>query len=240
MVDESLWVTWSILVGGVATLAIFSFLIKENPFYRFFEHLFIGIAAGLGPVLIVRDFLWPTILEPMLGLNAAAYPDGSPAEPYQPLYLFYLVPMAFGLLYYCIYSRRYGWLAKVVIGFSLGVSGALVLRGFFAETVPQIASTFKPLVVFSPEGFSLGDSINNIIFVVTVVLVMNYFFFTLGKEGSIQGKTAAYGRPLLMVCFGAFFGSTVMARLALLVERVQFILIDWAGTLSRVFGMGAS
>ena len=35
-----------------------------------------------------------------------------------------------------------------------------------------------------------------------------------------------------MVCFGAFFGSTVMARTALLVERVQFLLIDWYGALA--------
>ena len=39
-----------------------------------------------------------------------------------------------------------------------------------------------------------------------------------------------------MVCFGAFFGSTVMARMALLVERLQFLLIDWRGALSYLLG----
>ena len=41
-----------------------------------------------------------------------------------------------------------------------------------------------------------------------------------------------------MICFGAFFGSTVMARLALLVERVQFIITDWVAALSNVVGIG--
>jgi hypothetical protein len=41
-----------------------------------------------------------------------------------------------------------------------------------------------------------------------------------------------------MVCFGAFFGSTVMARLALLVERVQFIVRDWIAAVGGLVGIG--
>lgn len=227
---------WTTIVGGLATLAIFSFLIKENAFYRFFEHIFLGIAAGLGPMLIIRDFMWPNILEPMLGLTVIYYPDGTVEEPYQPLYLLYLIPMVFGCLYYCIYSQRHAWLAKLVIGFTLGASGALAIRGFFSEAVPQIAGSFKPLLVFVDGELSLFASLSNALFVATLLLVLNYFFFTFGREGSIQGRIAPLGRPLLMVCFGAFFGSTVMARLALLVERVQFILGDWFAALCLLVG----
>jgi hypothetical protein len=238
MDSSSAWSLASVLVGGLATLAIFSFLIKENAFYRLFEHLFIGIASGLGPMLIVRDFLWPNIIEPMLGLTVVTYPDGTQSEPYQPLYLLYLIPMVFGCLYYFIYSQRYSWLAKLVIGFTLGASGALAIRGFFAEAGPQIASSFKPLIVFVDGNLSLMESFNNALFVATLLLVLNYFFFTFGKEGSLQGKMAPLGRPLLMVCFGAFFGSTVMARLALLVERVQFVVRDWVAAVGSVVGLG--
>jgi hypothetical protein len=220
-------------------LAIFSFLVRENAFYRAFEHVFIGLAAAVLPVLTIRDFLWPKIFEPMLGLNRVVYPDGTVSEPYQPLYLLYLIPMAFGSLYYFLYSKRNAWLARLVIGFSLGLSGALALRGFFAEAVPQVVGSFKPLVVYTNGEFSGFESFNNILFVVTLLLVFNYFFFTFGKEGSIQGKIAPLGRPLLMVCFGAFFGSTVMARLSLLVERVQFIARDWFSAILQVFGYGS-
>jgi hypothetical protein len=189
-------------------------------------------------MLVVRDFLWPNIIEPMLGRNITVYPDGTTSAPYQPLYLLYIVPMLFGCLYYFIYSRRYSWLAKVVIGFTLGASGALAIRGFFGEVIPQITGSFKPLVVMDQGSFMLAESLNNILFVVTLLLVLNYFFFTFGREGSLQGKAAPLGRPLLMVCFGAFFGSTVMARLALLVERVQFIVIDWFAATKTLLGFG--
>jgi len=232
------WNVVSVFVGGLGTLAIFSFLIKENPFYRFFEHLFIGIAAGLGPMLIIRDFLWPNIIEPMLGRTVTVYPDGTVSEPYQPLYLLYLVPMIFGCLYYCIYSRKHAWLAKIVIGFTLGASGALAIRGFFGEVIPQIVGSFKPLIVMQDGVHAITESLNNILFVATLLLVLNYFFFTFGREGSIQGKAAPLGRPLLMVCFGAFFGSTVMARLALLVERVEFIVVDWLAAVRALAGWG--
>lgn len=237
MDNGSTWSLISVLLGGVATLAIFSFLIKENPFYRFFEHLFIGIAAAIGPMLLVRDFLWPEIIDPMLGEGIDRYPDGTLSQPYQPLNLLYLAPMAFGCLYYCIYSKRHSWLAKVVIGFSLGASGALSIKGFFAETIPQLKGSFKPLVVMAGDEVVWFDSFNNCLFVVTLLLVLNYFLFTFGKGDSVQSKIAPLGRPLLMVCFGAFFGSTVMARLALLVERVQFVVHDWALAVGHVVGL---
>ncbi|MFN4895069.1 MAG: hypothetical protein ACK5GN_11420 [Pseudomonadota bacterium] len=239
MDNGAMWSLVSVLVGGVATLAIFSFLVRENGFYRFFEHLFIGIAAGLAPVLVLRDFLWPQIIDPMLGATITHYPDGTQSEAYQPLYLLYLLPMAFGLLYYTLYSKRHAWLAKLVIGFTLGASGALAIRGFFSEVIPQIVSSCKPLLVFTAQGaLNIWDSINNILFVGILLLVLNYFFFTFGREGSLQSRSANWGRPLLMICFGAFFGSTVMARLALLVERVQFVVRDWVVAVASVVGIG--
>lgn len=225
------WEIFITIVAGVGTIAILTFVIRENSFYRFFEHLFIGIAAGLGPILTLRDFLWPKILEPMLGLDIATYPDGTRSQNYNELGLLYLLPMMFGLLYYFIYSKRLNWLAKLVIGFSLGVSGGLVFKGFFAEVIPQITSSFKPLLVFGPQGFDIGKSISNTIFVGTLLVVMYYFFFTIRNEKRESPILTHSGRWLMMVCFGAFFGSTVMARLALLVERMQFLLDDWSGAL---------
>ena len=102
------------------------------------------------------------------------------------------------------------------------------------------------MVVFSNGEIALFESFNNILFVATLLLVLNYFFFSFGKDnsaqdgspGTLQSRMAPLGRPLLMICFGAFFGSTVMARLALLVERVQFIITDWVAALSNVVGIG--
>ena len=76
-------------------------------------------------------------------------------------------------------------------------------------------------------------SLENVFFVFTLLAVMFYFFFSYRfTADSAPARSFAYsGRWLLMVCFGAFFGSTVMARMALLVERLQFLLQTWWGTL---------
>jgi hypothetical protein len=224
------------LVGGFATVAVFSFLIKENPLYRFFEHLFIGIAAGFGIVFTIKNFLWPRILTPMLGADIVVFPDGTTSKEYEPFYLLYLLPMAFGLLYYFIYSRRYGWLAKLVIGFSLGMSGGVALKAFINEMVPQIEGSFKPLVVLDNGVVNWVHSFENIFFIVTLVSVMYYFFFSFKHEGRVSRGVASTGRWLMMIVFGAFFGSTVMARMALLVERVQFLLQDWVAALTSSLG----
>jgi len=226
------WHVATVLVGGIGTLAIFSFLIRENPFFRLFEHLFIGIAAGFGLVLGVKNFLWPKVLVPMLGLDIVTYPDGSLSHEYDPRLLFYLLPMVFGLLYYFIYSQRYAWLAKLVIGFSLGMSGGLAFKGFFNQIMPQVVSSFRPLVVFEDGVLAVGSSLENAFFIFTLLAVMYYFFFSFRHQTRAARGLSLSGRWLLMVCFGAFFGSTVMARTALLVERVQFLLIDWAGALA--------
>jgi hypothetical protein len=229
------WEAATVFLGGVATLAIFSFLIKENPFYRLFEHLFIGIAAGLTTVLGIKTFLWPKIIVPMLGLDIVVFPDGTLSREYQPLYLLYLLPMIVGCFYYFIYSRSYSWLAKIVIGISLGASAGLAFKAFFIEMIPQVVSSFKPLFVLDAGTINWGASVSNWVFLFSLFSVMYYFFFSFKVETGTTRRMSVAGRWVMMVCFGAFFGSTVMARMALLVERVSFLVNDWWGVVVGVF-----
>lgn len=221
--------TITVLTGGVCTLAMFSFLIRENRFYRFFEHVFVGLASGLGIIFGIKNFVWPRLVTPIFGLDIAVYPDGTLSQDYNPWLLLYLVPVLFGLLYYFVYSQRHAWIAKIVIGFSLGASGGLAFKGFFNEMVPQLTKSFKPLLVFTDGRFNAFESFSNTVFVATLLAVMYYFFFSFRRGGAGDKIGSTAGRWLLMVCFGSFFGSTVMARMALLVERLQFLIVDWWG-----------
>ena len=227
MTSAPVWNTfewWELFLGGICTLAIFSFLYKENPLYRFFEHFYIGIATAYGIVATVQEFFWPKVFQPLFGLDRPVFPDGTYATPYDPNNLWYLLPMSFGCLYYCILSRRWSWLAQLVIGFSFGVSAGLSFKGIFVEFLPQLFDSFRPLYV---PG-SWYESLTNIVFLFTIVSAMSYFFFTF-KRGSIGviARTSVAGRWMLMGCFGAFFGSTIMARMALLVERLEYLINDW-------------
>lgn len=218
----------TVLVGGIATLAIFSFIFfKENKVYRIFEHLYIGIASGFLSVYTVKALLWADILVPLLGLDIVVYPDGTLSKPYNYWLLCYLLPLALGLLYYCAYLRRLQWLSKLAIGVALGASGGLAFKGFFNEVWPQITSSFRPLIVFESGVFSPWASLENTLFVFILLAVMSYFIFTLRYENSSLKRVATSGRWLMMLSFGAFFGSTVMARMSLLIERLTFLISEW-------------
>lgn len=211
-----------IIFGAIGTLAIYSYLWRENALFRIFEHLFIGVSAGLIPIITFRDILFPTVIGPVIGNNVTVLPDGKVLTPYNSLNLLYLLPMIFGLGYYFIYSKKHAWIAKMVIGCTLGFSAGLGIKGFFVEWMPQLVSSAKPLVVFNPE-FSIVESLNNILFTLILSSVIFYFFFCFKVDSSKSMKVRKLARYFMMICFGAFFGSTIMARMALLVERIQFL-----------------
>jgi len=58
------------------------------------------------------------------------------------------------------------------------------------------------------------------------VTVLFYFFFSVKHERS-AGAISRVGIWFLMVAFGAMFGYTVMGRLALLIDRLDFLMADW-------------
>ncbi len=226
------WVRAEIIVGGIASLAIFSFLWKENPFYRFFEHLFIGIGVGMLVVVNVRNYMWRLAIKPILGGTGALTPG--PRDEFHWGYVLYLIPVLMGFLYYTIYSKKHRWMARIVIGFSLGMGGGFAFKGFFSEYIPQIIESFRPLYAVGEAGkFDAMATFNNLVFFITLFCVMSYFFFSVDHKLPVIKQTSITGRWLMMVTFGAFFGATVMARMALLVERLQFLIEDWYPALTH-------
>ena len=227
------WHVATVLVGGIGTLAIFSFLIRENPFFRLFEHLFIGIAAGFGLVLGVKNFLWPE------GAGADARPGHRHLSRRQPLPRVRPAPPALPAAHGLRPPLLFHLLATVRVA---GQAGHRLLPGHERRARLQ--------GVLQPDSCPRWSAVSG-----------RWWCSRTGSwrwaaawrmpsssspcwrscttssspSGTRPGRLAASplsGRWLLMVCFGAFFGSTVMARTALLVERVQFLLIDWAGALA--------
>jgi len=75
-------------------------------------------------------------------------------------------------------------------------------------------------------SFTPGVGLQNLLIVIMVIAGLVYFFFSLEHKG-VVGKTATFGIWVIMVGFGASFGYTVMARVSLLIGRIQFLLGDW-------------
>jgi branched-subunit amino acid transport protein len=65
------------------------------------------------------------------------------------------------------------------------------------------------------------------LFLAILVSVMTYFFFSFEQKGKVSQGVSRFGRFILMFAFGAIFGSTIMARLSLLIGRVYYLIHDW-------------
>lgn len=199
-------VTW---VAALSTLAILSVVYRENPLYRLFEHLFIGVSTGFGVYIAWRDVLAHNWWEPLT--------QGQ---------WFWVLPPLVALLFYTVYIPKYAWLSRLVITGMLGLGAGLAFRGFATQVFPQVTASFLP-VIWGRNEVTWTQALNNLVFLVTLISVMAYFFFSFRHDKPLVHGTARLGRWLLMIAFGATFGSTVMARFSLLIDRLDFLLVDW-------------
>jgi hypothetical protein len=222
--------------GAICIVAIFSYMYKENQFYRFFEHILLGLSLGFGTAIIVRQVLIEQWWEPMKNGISAVYSGlvESTAIPPQAIWDSFLVLAAvFGLLWYFQYSKKYLWLSRVVIGVTVGAGAGLGVKWVIMQDFPQVTSTFKSIVVGSELAPHLSArarvllSAQNLLLIVVVLCVLYYFFFSFRRETLLAKAPARLGRFFLMISFGAFFGNTFMTRVVILIDRVQFLLHDW-------------
>jgi len=198
-----------ITLGALATLALYSILYRENPVYRAAEHAFLGLATGYGFYAVWAQLLYPQWYQPIKD------------EKLWPWALA-LVP---GLMYYTIYSRRFNWMSRVVMMTMMGFYAGLTFREWAGAYMPQIVNSFRPIV---EPGFRAPFlNWNNVIFLITLVSVMSYFFFSFEQRSKAVRGSANLGRWLMMIAFGAMFGSTVMARMSLFIGRLWFLFADW-------------
>lgn len=189
------------------TLFLYSYIFVDNPFFKFAEHAYIGVAAAYGMVLQIDNMIRPTIKTKLL---------------VQGQWIL-IVPIILGLMIYTRYFKSINYVARYTVAFMVGVGAGVVLaRDFRASFMLQVADTMRK--VTGPGG------IENLIVMVGVVTTLTYFFFTLEQKGFI-GVTAKIGRWTMMIALGAAFGNTVMARVSLFLGRVQFLLGDWLGIL---------
>ncbi|MFQ6099158.1 MAG: hypothetical protein ACE5O2_15610 [Armatimonadota bacterium] len=213
------WKIVGIWVAALLTLCIYSFLYKDNPFYKFAEHLFVGISQGWGVAMVYYNVVLPDMVK-------AIFPGDEPGAP-EPQYVT-LIPIAIGLMWFTRFIPGVRWMVRIpiacVVGWGAGINLVSVIHGF---VLPQMQSTFLPVVAKGPDGnFSAWTSFNNVLLIVGVITTLAYFYFSREHKG-VLGGASKVGIYFLMAAFGAGFGYTVMARVSLLIGRVHFLLFDW-------------
>jgi len=128
-----------------------------------------------------------------------------------------------GILWYFMYSKKYLWLNRVILGLFMGVAAGYVVQKELFKQIGQLKAMGAPLYSSDLYGFEI---FTNIIMWILVLIVMYYFFFTFKREGRVQNSLSRWGRIAMMIGFGALFGNTVQGRLAWLIDRFLFLVQD--------------
>jgi len=247
--------TLGIWFAALLTLAIFSFLYKDNPFYKFAEHLFTGVSAAYWMVVAfwvqVHPNLfgnlwwpewvmkkWPTLTYIWVDrvehagqvYSSNALVDGT------------LNPDAIqqATLVNHVHGFYYVPLVLGILFFTRLIPKVAYLSRWPLAFVMGMAAGLRLYVCLQSNamiqihstivpGWDLNNFVawaNYLILGIGVFTGLVYFYFSREHKGFFGGMSRV-GIFFLMVSFGASFGYTVMARISLLLGRFQFLLGDW-------------
>lgn len=202
------------LIGAwVATglsLFMYSFLYKDNPFFKLGEHIYVGVSVGYGLVITYYEVMVKKLYVPMV----------------QQGDWWLILPTLLGLLVLARFIPALAWLSRISFAFIVGIgSGIAIPRVISSLILQQVQGTLKPLVTVGDGGISWFTfaGLNTLLILVGVVSVLFYFFFSIEHTGVVH-RIARVGIYFLMVSFGAAFGYTVMARMSLLIGRFDELI----------------
>ncbi|MPN01920.1 hypothetical protein SDC9_149133 [bioreactor metagenome] len=193
-------------LGAFVTLSILSFVFwNDSPFYNYVQSAYLGVAAGV-TVVVGWSNIKNQVITPLMNGNYSI-----------------LIPVFLGLLLLVRYIPGLNWVARYPVAVLVaGGAGLGLANTVQAQFVSQIKAGLLPL-----------NSFDNILMFVGLLAVIAFFFLT-GRTTHVMEKlklgwVTRLGRIVLMVAFGASFGTTVMGRCSILIGRLQFLLTDFLG-----------
>ncbi|MCE9582207.1 MAG: hypothetical protein K8T20_06920 [Planctomycetes bacterium] len=207
------------------TLAIYTFLYKDNPIFKFAEHVFVGASNGYLLWQAWHQTVKPNLVMPLWhALRAAVHHPAGPPQPNETLWL--IVPAVLCLFLFLRFIPKAAWLSRWSFAFYVGASAGNMIP------LQVVAYIFKPMdfhlrygiVAHDADGhFAWLGSFNLLATLVGVIAVLIYFVFSIEHKGPVKA-VARTGVIFLMIGFGASFGYTVMARQSLLIGKVQNLI----------------
>jgi len=169
-----------IWIGAFLTLCIFSFLYKDNPFFRFAESLFAGVSLGYYIGNETNQTIKPNLIVPLVhDFRANAH---------------LLIPALIGINLYTRYIPKIAWWGRaslaIYIGYYVAVNMVQKLHG---DVLPQMESTVVPLGV---SGASLGPS-GVIIFALACLALLACLYFS-SREKTALGAGVFVGAWIVL------------------------------------------
>lgn len=191
-------------VGFLLTIAVFSYLLGDNQFFRLALNLFIGAAAGYVAAVLLYNVIVPRLFLPLL--------FGSFGER-----ILLLLPLVLGFLLLLKLSPRTSRLGNVSMAFLVGVGAAVIIGG-------AVLGTLFSQMGAAISSFNLG---NGLIILVGTAATLVYFQFGVRQSGpdtpvlqQVINGVGALGQVFVAIAFGALFAGVYAAALTAFIERV--------------------
>ena len=207
MSTETLVGAW-VAVG--LSLLIYSFLYKDNPFFKLAEHIFVGVSIGYLLTITYYQVMVNKLYLPMI----------------QQGKWWLVIPAFLGMLMLSRFIPPIAWLSRISFAFLLGISSGLAIpRQISSFILQQVQGTIKPIITVGDSGVAVTlANLNSLLILIGVASVLFYFFFSIEHTGPVR-RVARIGIYFLMISFGAAFGYTVMARMSLLIGRLDELVL---------------
>ncbi len=223
--------TAGVIIAGFLSLMMFSFIFKDNPFFKFGEHLYLGIAIGYYVNIQWFNYMRPNLVEklvPNIGPPNPVDPANPESVSFPPGDYLVIVPALLGIFILMRMIPKFSWLSRISFAFYIGGYAGINLPMVVAGIIlPQLVAATAAIAFLDANGvLAIGPGINTILLMVSTFCVLVYFFFSIEHRGPVFALSKV-GIYVLMVTFGAAFGYTVMARMSLLIGRIQFLLFEW-------------
>ena len=229
------------------TLCIFSFLYKDNPFYKAAEHLFVGISAGYVAVLSfwqqvqpnLFGRLWPSrvdvddgsiltsiwyaiyeifnVITTGFGVLDRSIFPEGGIKGFEEIRIIYMIPFILGIFMLLRLVPKLGWLARWAIAYIVGMAAGLRFYGFLNSNV--LNQIKASAIDFTSDW---GTIINGLIVFIGTLTGLIYFFYSTEHKG-VVGRLSRIGIYFLMIKFGAAFGFAVMGRISLLIGQFNYL-----------------
>lgn len=120
-------------IMAFCTLALFSFMYKDNPFYRIAEHIFAGLTTGYQVGLIWDSVILQQLWNPMTAGIGNDTAHGN---------WWLIIPGILGFLMFTRFSKNFSWISRVSLAFVMGVTaGIFIISQLHGLVLPQMQNT---------------------------------------------------------------------------------------------------
>ncbi|MEK7468961.1 MAG: hypothetical protein AAB074_16420 [Planctomycetota bacterium] len=131
-------------VAAALTLFMFSFLYKDNPFYRMGENLFVGVTIGYSIVILYFESWLPKVWR-------VIHPEAGVWFENREWWVL-IFPVTLGVLVLTRFIPKWAWMSRWTFAFIVGYASGLAIPATLTTSIQkQAAGTVQPLLTRTPD-----------------------------------------------------------------------------------------